>query len=365
MKFKTDIAIAKTIVLVGSGHAHLEVIKGLSLGETAAHNYILISPNHLTYYSGLIPRFLSGEVDVAQLTIHSAELAEAKGIRFLKDSLQSVDRVEKTVTLTSGVTLKFDLLSINIGGTVNLIESESASTTVYLRPFEELTLKWPILKKVLGHQTGSSLIVIGGGPASVEVATAIKIHLNEAQAHTREVHLITRGERLCENYSLGISDSIQRSLLNLGIQIHFREDINFIPARQIALSDGNQIKYDLVFVAISNSTSKVINGKIDSRLQLSTDVFAAGDAVEMQTHSEIPRSGVTAVKQGRHIGQSIRLVLNGQTPKEFVAKAKQLNILISSADTARLVWGKFSIDGKWPLRLKNWIDQRYIKSFKT
>ena len=79
----------KTIILAGSGHAHLEVIKAFSKNETTAHRFLLISPHRHTYYSGLIPRLIAGEIDAKNLTINSADFAEAKGfgkkaIRFPK-----------------------------------------------------------------------------------------------------------------------------------------------------------------------------------------------------------------------------------------------------------------------------------------
>ena len=105
-------------------------------------------------------------------------------------------------------------------------------------------------------------------------------------------------------------------------------------------------------------------GKVDSKLQLSSGIFAAGDGTEMTDYPYLPRSGVIAVHQGRHLAQSIRKSISNLEPLDFDFKTNQLNILITGEKFARLVWGQFSIEGKWPLRFKNWIDERYMASFK-
>ena len=67
----------KTVVLIGSGHAHLEVLKALTTEVVAKHRFILISPSRQTYYSGLIPRLIIGEFQERNLKINSADFAES------------------------------------------------------------------------------------------------------------------------------------------------------------------------------------------------------------------------------------------------------------------------------------------------
>ena len=78
----------------------------------------------------------------------------------------------------------------------------------------------------------------------------------------------------------------------------------------------------------------------------------------------LPRSGVIAVHQGRHLAQSIRAILAGHNLRDFAIPQNQLNILISGDRSARLVWGSVSFKGQWPLLLKNWIDESYMKKFE-
>jgi NADH dehydrogenase FAD-containing subunit len=355
----------KKVVLVGSGHAHLEILKELTIEETAKHQFFLISPHRLTFYSALIPRLIAGEIEAPSLTIHSANYAERKGIRFLQDEVQSIDQKQRILNLKSGDRIQFDLVSINIGGTPFPIPTKAPLNTVYLRPFDAFLEKWREIQRTCSTCINPRFVIIGGGAAAVEVATALRIQLNKNQAEKSQVHLVSKGPRLCENYCPQISEKIRRSLLKNNIKVHLNEKVDHIDDKVVKLKHGDDLEFDTVFVVTPSLPARIISGKVDSKLQLSANIFASGDGTEMADHPLLPKSGVIAVHQGRHLAQSIRAALMGIEPSPFPVKARQLNILITGKDSARLVWGNFSIEGKWPLRMKNRIDQRYMASFSS
>lgn len=353
----------KTVVLIGSGHAHLEVLKALTPEEIAKHQFILISPSRQTFYSGLIPRLITGDIEDRNLTINSANFAESKGVKFVQDEVQSVDQKSKAMTLKSGEKINFDLLSINVGGTPTLIPSDSPFNTVYLRPFDEFLPKWREIQRICSACINPRFVVVGGGAAAVEVATTLRIRLNKNQAKNSEVHLVSKGSRLCENYTSKISEQIKQSLLKSGIKIHLNLPVTQIHQKTINLNQHENLEFDFIFIVIPTQPSKTFLGKVDSKLRLSPCIFAVGDGTEMADYPNLPRSGVIAVHQGRHLVHSIRNALNDLDPFDFKVQHKQLNILIMGENTARLVWGSFSYEGMLPLRIKNWIDQRYMNSF--
>jgi NADH dehydrogenase FAD-containing subunit len=354
----------KTVILVGSGHAHLEVIKALTKKEFTEHRFLLISPFRETCYSGLIPRFIAGEVFSEQLTILSAEFAEKNGFTFIQDEVLSVDHERKILFLKSGESIKFDWLSLNVGGVAQKISSESPFQTIYLRPFDEFLPSWREAQRICSACVNPKFVVVGGGAAAVEVATALRIRLNKNQAPRSEVHLFTKGPRLCEGYSPEISKNIQLSLEKNRITVHFQEEVNQILYKKVLLKNGDSLDFDAIFIATPTTPSTIFPGKTDSYLSLAPDIFAVGDGTKMHDYPELPRSGVIAVHQGRHLAGILRSYLKGDKITKFKYKPRQLNILISGENSARLVWGNWSFDGWWCLKLKNWIDHKYMSSFK-
>jgi selenide,water dikinase len=352
------ISMKKTVLLVGGGHAHLEIVKALSAEEIAHHRFILISLSRQTFYSGLIPRLIAGEIEEQELTIQSAGFAEAKGIQFIEGEVKSVDRVASTVTLLTGETVGFDVLSINVGGTPRRIPSESPQNTIYLRPFDEFMPKWRELLRVIATKVNPRFVVVGGGAAAVEVAAALGIRFKGSR-----VDIVTQGSRLCESYFPSISQRIERSLVLRGAKVHCNEPIESIQQGVLRLKKGDDLEFDAIFVVTPTGPSKVVSAKVDSKLRWSENIFAAGDGVQMADQPSLPRSGVVAVHQGRHLVQSLRRVLSNQVALDFQPKKRQLNILVTGESSARLVWGRLSFEGKWPFRIKNWIDERYMAGF--
>ena len=87
----------KHILLIGNGHSHLEVLKKLSQKETSTNQYTLISPEPISYYSGLLPRLIMGDILVDSLIIQSAQYAVSKGVKFINDRLVSFNPEDKVV----------------------------------------------------------------------------------------------------------------------------------------------------------------------------------------------------------------------------------------------------------------------------
>lgn len=209
----------------------------------------------------------------------------------------------------------------------------------------------------------------------MEVATALQVRLLRNQARRAEVHLISSGDRLCANYSPAISLKITRSIEELGIFIHLNERVEQILENHIQLKDGIRLEFTNTFVSIPvipnditfwpNDLARDDQGflLIDSKLRLTENIFAVGDFVSFQSDLENPKSGVSAIHQGRHLVRSLRLSILNKQPTDFVRTKGQLNILITGDQRARAVWGNYSVEGKLMMKLKNWIDQRYMNSF--
>lgn len=364
----------KTIIFIGAGHAHLETIKALSLTEIKSHRYILISPDESTFYSGLVPRYVMGDITSPDLIIPSARYAKSKHIQFIKDSIKSIDALKKQITLDSGLSLNFDIASINIGGARNQIPSDCPEQTIYIRPFNELAEKWDSLHSNPKDLIKPVLVVVGGGAAAVEIATALKIRIQKIYGHQAQVHLLTSSDRLCASYASSISNKILKSIKLMQIKVHFNEFVKQIYKKHLILGDGTSLNFDSIFVTTPNIPPNIeyLNFTIkfdedgfpvtDSKLQLAPHIFALGDCASIQTY-KLPKSGVIAVHQGRHLIHSLRAALNNQPLPEFTPRKKQLNILITGTEKAMAVWGSFSIENKYIYKIKSWIDNRYMQSF--
>lgn len=364
---KNIVLKGKNIVLAGSGHANLEVLYSLKPSEIRRNSVKLISPFRETYYSGLLPKLLSGDIEDHQLKIRSADYAESKGVHFILDSVVSVDSSAKTVSLGSGRTLPFDILIVNTGGLPSVPETDDFDSLVRMRPFHLFAQDWTRFLSKLKHIERPNLLVLGGGAAAVETAAALRARLLKEGKAEGVVQIATRGSRLCENYSSNISDRLQTTISRFGIRVLLNQHVQRIENREAVMHDGSRQKFDFLFLATPvQPNRKLLPGPINARLEVAPFVFHLGDGAE---HSSIafPRSGVSAVRQGRHIAGHISKELRGtiwdQPPSGFVLPNRLLNILHTTDKQARLVWGDFSVESRAVSWIKSQIDTRYLKRF--
>ena len=104
----------RQVVLVGCGHAHLEVMRGARAFAARGADVVLVDPG-LFVYSGRGSGLLSGRVSEADAAIDPEALARATGVRFLRERVVGLDRASRSLRLAGAGLVPFDLASFNIG----------------------------------------------------------------------------------------------------------------------------------------------------------------------------------------------------------------------------------------------------------
>ena len=71
----------KNLVLLGLGHAHVQVLRGLAHSRPADLNLTVIAPRPLAVYSGMVPGFVAGHYTAEQCRIPLDALLARSGAR--------------------------------------------------------------------------------------------------------------------------------------------------------------------------------------------------------------------------------------------------------------------------------------------
>lgn len=103
------------LLLVGAGHAHLEVLRRLELHPPAGMEATLISAADCHHYSGMVPGFLQGQYEEREITFDLPRLAARAGARFVQARATAIDPNAREVHLEGGGVLGYDLVSFNVG----------------------------------------------------------------------------------------------------------------------------------------------------------------------------------------------------------------------------------------------------------
>ena len=167
--------IVKHLVLIGGGHSHLAVLKHLGMHPVPGLAVTLISRDINVPYSGLLPGFISGAYDAKEISIDLRPLAQFAKARIIQADIKNIDLNDKKLILPNRPNIPFDLLSINIGSEPNLSMIPGAQDhAIGIKPLPAFLELWPqLLQRTISTLTQKEqfkFAIVGGGPASVELA---------------------------------------------------------------------------------------------------------------------------------------------------------------------------------------------------
>jgi selenide,water dikinase len=192
--------IVKHLVLVGGGHSHLTVLRQFGMKPIPGLAVTLISREVVTPYSGSMPAFIAGDYSFDDMHIDLHPLAQFAGARLIQSEVQHIDLDLRVITFDDRPDLPFDLLSLNIGSHPkrDLIAGANEHALA-VKPIDRFLENWETIKSaaVAAMQEGKdyTLSIVGGGPASVELAFSMQVAINRATGATATAEKKEQGKR--------------------------------------------------------------------------------------------------------------------------------------------------------------------------
>ena len=89
----------KRLVLIGAGHAHAEVLLDWATKPLAGVDLVVVSPEALAPYSGMVPGWLAGAYRHDEIVIDFPALCAAAGARWVESELDALDPARRRVRL--------------------------------------------------------------------------------------------------------------------------------------------------------------------------------------------------------------------------------------------------------------------------
>lgn len=358
-----DRMLSKELVLVGGGHAHIQVLHAL---RSSNIKITLISDVPFAPYSGMLPGHLAGLFNEHEMVFNLKNICSRFGYRFIEQAVTSIDSVNHNLTLFDGSKISFDVCCLNVGILPQTIPSDSQfPNVIYVKPISNFLAKWRVA--VRGLATEGKVLVVGGGAAAFELAIACGIRF------PHRVSLITgeQGLTLPER----AASPARLALEKLGVELIEGKKVERIEEGKLLIADA-VTHFALALIAITARPSEIIqrsvlpkadNGHvlIDDflRVEGSTVVFAAGDCAHFGS-KPLPKSGVYAVRQGPILAHNLLSTLtNSRDLQRFVPQEKVLSILISGFDEAIFCWRGIALRSHWAAKVKRWIDHRFMRTW--
>ncbi len=368
----------KRVVLLGAGHAHLYVVRHSRRFIRHGVELVLVDPDQF-WYSGMGTGMLGGMYLPGEDQIDPRQLTEQHGGVFVRDRAISLDHGRREVQLASGRTISYDVLSLNVGSEVAWDGGLTFGDHVWtVKPIQQL---WNLRQKLEQHfrtYTSSCLkiVVIGGGPTGCETAANIDA-LARSHGATAKVTIISRATRLAEQYPPGASRILTTLLARRGIDVLLGHTVERLESSYAVTDDEQMFPFDAVLLATGLRPSRTIaelglqtdaHGglNVTAGLQSPVDecIFGAGDCITIKGHA-LPKLGVFAVRQSPVLLHNLLAAATGKRLRAYHPQKRYLTILNLGCNQGLATWGPFYWQGKLSLRLKDYIDRRFMDRYQS
>lgn len=363
--------VTRKLVLVGGGHAHLALLRALAKRRPAAIDVVLITTTKHQNHCGMLPGWVAGHYTQAQCRIDLAPLLQAAGVRLVLDQIVDMDAARRRVGLMHGRHIEYDVLSLDSGGETDTSWLETLGDKLLpVKPLDNFFASWPRILAAATAKKGFKLVVVGGGAAGVELALAAQ----QTFTHTGvdgSVDLITSESGLLPGHTKGLQTRVQRFAEHAGLTLHFSRGVG--SEAGVLLADGQLVQADQVIAATGARPAVwLARSKLGlddrgcilvdkyHRSVSHPDVFAVGD-ICARTDVVLSRSGVDALYAGPILAQNLLAALGGKTLRPYVPKRRPLYLLACGPCHAVVSWGRWSAEGQWVWRWKNWIDRGFVQ----
>jgi pyridine nucleotide-disulfide oxidoreductase family protein len=368
----------KRLVLAGAGHAHALVLRELVRHPMPGVEIVVISPEPLAPYSGMVPGWLAGHYRFDEIAIDFAPLAAAAGARWCQGEIHALDPARRQLRLADGGTLDYEVLSLNVGSTLHAPPAEHAQM-LPLRPLAMLRRRYePLLERWANERSERPFVVtaVGGGAAGFEALLAVLSRLRALRPERAvQGSLLTRGTSLLAGLAPAARRAAFRALDRAGVTVQLggswceavdrssdvvlwatgaqAHEWQRDPARRGALAVDDQ-----GFVRIDEQLRSVSHPQ----------VYATGDCASWPGEG-LPKAGVHAVRMGPVLAGNLRAALRGPAGAADLRPHRPqrhfLALLATGDGRAIASRGPFGAEGAWAWRWKDRIDRHFLRQFEV
>lgn len=336
----------KKVVILGSGFGGSFAAAALKGKLPSGWELLLISLSDVFTYKPLLQ-----EVATAA-TPESVATHPLPGVSFLRGRASKID-LHKREIIVGKKAVPYDRLVIAIGSVPNFFNVPGAQEhALSLNTLEDAQ---KILYKLRSLKNATRVVVVGGGPLGVEVASEASNLLHDLNSKA-SVLIVNRDREIVRNVSEQFRNKVERILLKKNIRLLNHAQVRKVTKSSVITDTHGEIQADLVLwtAGVKSSSIEIHPSpprgiiEVNEYLNLSgyPDVFAVGDcALSHNPDGAVnPQMAQVAFQQGKHVAKNVAASITGKPLKPFVFKSKGFSMPMSKG-TAVTQFGRVLVNG--------------------
>jgi selenide,water dikinase len=358
-----------SVLLVGGGHAHVEVLRRFALRPVPGLRLTVIAREQRTPYSGMLPGVIRGEFRPEAAQVDLAPLARAARARLIVAEARGIDLAAKRVTMRGQPAEAFDLLSLDVGGGPRIPPGTPPAHGVAVRPIGGFLAQLAGIEAQSAE--GARIAVVGAGAGGTELALALARRFGG----TRRIVLVGAGAEPLAGAPAMARRVVRAALADAGVETISGVTAEGIVDGRLRLSDGSAIAADATIWATGVTGPAFLARaglacddagcvRVDRTLRSLSHpfVFAAGDCAAVAERA-LPKAGVFAVRAGPVLAGNLRRAIAGRKPRGWRPQRAAL-VLLGLGGGRAVGWrGGVAFAGDWVWRWKSWIDRRWLARY--
>jgi selenide,water dikinase len=353
------------IVLLGAGHAHVEVLRRFAMQPQPGVRLTLVGREPETPYSGMLPGLIRSEYTHQQAHIDLAPLAAMAGARLILAEATAIDPDSRRISIPGRPDIEFDLLSIDVGG----IPAAPPDGGIAVKPIGGFLDRLHRLEAEV--PAGARIAVVGGGPGGVELALALAVRF---AGQLRLVLVSATPEPVAAAPAVA-RRAVRQALVDAGVELICGVTATVLEPGRLLLSDGSYIEVATAlwatgvegpaFLAASGiACDRTGCVRITNELRSISHphIFAAGDCAALDGEPR-PKAGVWAVRAGIPLADNLRRAATGRTLRPWRPQRDALVILGLGHGKAVAWRNGIALQGRKIWWLKDRIDRRWMRMY--
>jgi len=374
------VTTARDLVLVGGGHAHVQVLRRWTTRPLAGVRLTLVVDRADTVYSGMVPGFVAGDYRADELEIDVVPLARKARAQVVLATATGVEPAAKRIALAGRAPLRYDVASLDVGSTLRGLELPGVRAhALTTRPIRALVDRLDArLAAACARAAGEPVrvTVVGGGVAGMELAFTLEARVR-ALGHPARVTVLTSGPHVLAGHAARVVAAVLHEAKRRRIRVRRETPVLAVEPDAVVV-ENERVPSDLTVWATGAAAPALVVESplphdqagfvlVRSTLQVDghDDLFAAGDCAALAAHPWVPKAGVYAVRQGPVLDANLRARLAGGRLRGYTPQPDVLALLnLGERRALGIKWRRVA-RGAAVWRLKDRIDRRFVSRFQV
>jgi len=367
----------KRLLLVGGGHAHIEVLRDIAERPLPGVEVTLVTPSQRMIYTGMVPGVIAGHYAFSECTIDLAGLARRANADLLLTTASLLSPDANRLACADGTVLPYDVVSLDVGSHPAIGEASGVERhAILMRPLERALVGWNGVFARAAAGNVNAITVVGGGAAGIELALAMRHRFDVALKDPDVPHVRLVSDEAGVGIAAGAARRLMARMRRAGVASHVGAAVTEVGEGFVRIEGGLEFATDAVFWATGAAahgwlrdsglaTDKrgfmLVNSSMQSVRY--ANVFGVGDCATVEGHATA-KAGVFAVRAAPLLAGNLRAALGGGELVRHLPKPRYLSLVSTGRKHAVGTWGPLAWQGRWAWHWKDRIDRRFVQRYR-